>query len=65
MHTSILRPVLALALVLLLVSSVAALAGNPYARAQQRGRRYVHRPVYKYYQPQAHKAHRSFALFRK
>ncbi|TGE22241.1 hypothetical protein E5K00_18515 [Hymenobacter aquaticus] len=63
MRTTAFRPAFALVVVfLLLAASVEAVAGSPFVRAQQRGRRYVHRPIYKQYQPQAHKSRRVFAF---
>ncbi|PJJ47883.1 hypothetical protein [Hymenobacter chitinivorans] len=43
------------AVLLLLCASFSALADTPFQRARQRGRRYVHRPMYKQYQRPAHR----------
>ncbi|TGE22941.1 hypothetical protein [Hymenobacter metallicola] len=66
MRTALLRPAVSFILfVLLLASTLTASAGNPYLRALQHGRRYVHRPIYKQYQHPTHKSHRGLWLFKK
>ena len=53
-----------LAVLLLLCASLSTLADTPYQRARQRGRRYVHRPIYKQYQSPVRPRGGVLALFR-
>ncbi|UOQ72125.1 hypothetical protein [Hymenobacter cellulosilyticus] len=52
------------AVLLLLCASLSAVADTPYQRARQRGRRYVHRPIYKHYQSPTRQRGSLLALFR-
>ncbi|UOQ52904.1 hypothetical protein [Hymenobacter cellulosivorans] len=65
MRTSVFRRISSfVAVLLLLCMSLSALADTPYQRARQRGRRYVHRPVYKQYQGPVRHRGGLLALFR-
>lgn len=65
MRLSVFRRVSSFVAVLLLVcASLTALADTPYHRARQRGRRYVHRPVYKHYKGPGRHGGGMLALFR-
>ncbi|MCB2407449.1 hypothetical protein [Hymenobacter lucidus] len=64
MRTATFRQSFAFVFVVLMVcSSLGAMAGTPYQRALRQGRRYVHRPIYKQYQRPAHRSSRTFSLF--